>query len=138
MFKKVMVIDDTLVDRYIAEKLVKRFAFAGEVMLIEFAQDALDYLSQRAENTGELPDVIFLDIKMPGMDGFGFLEKFEELSETVKNYCKIIMVSSSIDPVDIHRANENKYVIKFVNKPLNLDALESMREEIGKISILIS
>jgi len=126
MYKKVMIIDDTYVDRYVAERNIKKYAFAEEVIAKESAEAALEYLSLLAGLPQELPQLIFLDIRMPVMDGFGFLSEYEKLPDSVRKNCIIMMLTTSLNPDDHNRANANPYVQKFLNKPLN-------REQLGEL-----
>lgn len=118
-----MVIDDTYVDRYVAERNIKKYGFADEVITMESAIAALIYLSDLSGKPDELPQLIFLDIRMPEMDGFGFLSEYEKLHDNIKRNCIIMMLSTSLNADDHDRANSNPYVNKFLNKPLNAERL---------------
>ena len=121
-----MLVDDSEIDNLIHEKIIESTDFAENILIFDDGQEALDYLKSHQDTEDELPEIVFLDINMPEMDGFEFLEDFEKFSETVKNKCKIIMLSSSISPKDIDRAASSRYVKKYLNKPLKpryLDAI---------------
>lgn len=125
-FDKVMVVDDAEIDRFLAKKVLTKYAFAREVLPLESAMNALDYLSENQENKDALPDLIFLDINMPKMNGFDFLEEYTKLPETVKKKCIIVMLSSSLLPEDGELALNNPYVCQFLNKPLTADKLKEV------------
>lgn len=125
-----MVIDDNHIDRYLAEVYMKMTSFAKEVVLKDSARSALKYLESLAGTPEELPQLIFLDIRMPEMNGFEFLDVYENLPEIVKQRCIIMMLTSSLDADDDVRASRNKFVNRFMHKPLNKTKLEELLSEI--------
>ena len=113
-----MVIDDSMPDRFIADKIITRAGIAGITLLKESARVALeDLAAMKYEN--EIPQLIFLDIRMPDMDGFDFLEQFETLPELVRKKARVIMLSSSSYIEDRRRAEAYDFVVGFISKPLN-------------------
>ena len=122
----VMLVDDNELDNFINKKRVEADSFAGATTIHTSAQSALDYLKNNVDNPGQIPDLIFLDIMMPEMDGFGFLEVFDKLPDAVKTKSRIVMLSTSDSFKDLNRANQNKYVKRFLNKPLNAQVLGAL------------
>jgi CheY-like chemotaxis protein len=125
-YKKVMIIDDTYVDRYVAERNIIKCGFSDEVITKESARSALEYLASCASKPEDLPQLIFLDIRMPDIDGFGFLAEYDKLPQAVKSNCIVMMVSTSLNPGDHEKAKDNKYVNRFLNKPLNKEKLSEI------------
>lgn len=123
MYKNILVIDDSNFDRLIAEKVIQLSKFAENVITVESALGGIEYLNLNMDKTEEIPEIIFLDIRMPVIDGFGFLKKFENSPKLLHEKCKIYMLSSSLDPEDIKRANKCKYVHGFISKPLTKEKL---------------
>ncbi|MBP6335354.1 MAG: response regulator [Bacteroidia bacterium] len=118
-FQRVLLIDDNDIDNFINERMITTNMFSQAVVIKNSAESALQYLKDNEGNDAVLPELIFLDLNMPVMDGFGFLGEFEKLGEKIKKNAKVIVLSSSISPEDINRASTNPYVVKYVNKPLN-------------------
>jgi CheY-like chemotaxis protein len=125
-YPSVMLVDDNELDNFINKKLLETEVFATEISVHTSAVNALDELKKRAGNPGSLPRIIFLDIMMPGMDGFGFLDEFAHLPEEVRKSCKVVMLSTTESFKDLNRANQNPFVYKFLNKPLNKAVLDAI------------
>jgi CheY-like chemotaxis protein len=118
-YQRVMIIDDNELDNFINKKLIESEHFAAEVQTYLSAAEALATLKQNEKNPDLLPEIIFLDIIMPGIDGFGFLDEYAKFSEALHKKCRIIMLSTTESFTELNRANQNKFVRKFLNKPLS-------------------
>lgn len=123
----VMLVDDNDTDNFISRRIIEITKFASKVVIKNSGKSALEYLEENSNNRDKLPDIIFLDINMPIVDGFVFLYEFEKFSDTIKDKCKIIILSSSDNKRDIDKIVNNDYVIKFITKPLTEKALEEVR-----------
>ena len=128
-FKAVMLIDDNEIDNLINQKMLEASGIVDTIFMHTGAKGALEFLKniEKLSTDGSgLPEVIFLDIDMPLMDGFQFLDEFDKLSEYIKKHCSIIMLTSSINPQDLIKAKRSNYVKKYINKPLTQEALEKL------------
>jgi CheY-like chemotaxis protein len=116
-----LLIDDNYIDNFVTSKLLSNSNFAQNIVVRQSPAEAIESLRDGTVK----PDVIFLDLRMPVMNGFEFLQEFEKLSID-KDNIKIFMLSSSLDPVDIKRSFDNKYVTQFIHKPLTKKVLEEL------------
>jgi len=122
-----MLVDDNDTDNFISKRIIEITKFSKRVEVKSSGKSALDYLKENQNNIAELPNIIFLDINMPIVDGFVFLYEFEKFNELVKNKCKVIILSSSDNKRDIDKIVNNNHVIKFITKPLTEIALEEIK-----------
>jgi CheY-like chemotaxis protein len=123
----VMLVDDNDTDNFISKRIIEITKFAKRVEVKSSGKGALDYLKENQNKPEELPNIIFLDINMPIVDGFVFLYEFEKFSELVRNKCKVIILSSSDNKRDIDKIVNNNHVIKFITKPLTEAALDEIK-----------
>lgn len=123
-----MLVDDNDTDNFISKRIIEITKFSDNVIVKNSGKSALDYLHDNADNSEHIPDIIFLDINMPIVDGFVFLYEYEKFSDSVKDKCRVIILSSSDNKRDIDKIINNDFVIKFVTKPLTEKTLEEILE----------
>lgn len=128
-FDKVMIIDDNNIDLYITKRLIIKNNFGKEVLEYDAAADALKYLQGNQDTISMMPQIIFIDIYMPGMSGFEFMEDYNKLPDTLKKYCKVYIISSTIDEYDIERSRSDKNLTAFQVKPITKEFLDSISAE---------
>ena len=134
MVERVLLVDDNDTDNFISQRIIELTEFAEDIVVRNSGRSALNFLFENQENTTNLPDIIFLDINMPIVDGFIFLYEFEKFSHLIKNKCKVVILSSSDNKNDIDKILDNNYVIKFITKPLTENALENLKFAPAKVS----
>lgn len=123
----VMLIEDNEVDNYISEKILKSSGFTNNVLTHTSVKSALEFL-KNLESLKEppavlIPDYILLDLNLPILDGFHFLEEFETFSDPIKSQIKIVILTCSLNPSDLERAKKYKYVVDYFSKPLSTEDL---------------
>jgi CheY-like chemotaxis protein len=123
----VMLVDDNDTDNFISKRIIEITNFADDVIVKNSGKSALDYLEEHKETPETLPEIIFLDINMPIVDGFVFLYEYEKFNNEIKDKCRVIILSSSDNKRDIDKIVNNDYVIKFVTKPLTEKTLEEIK-----------
>ncbi|MFN3405153.1 MAG: response regulator [Cytophagaceae bacterium] len=130
-YHAVMLVDDNEIDNLINQKMIEASNICEHIFVHSGAKSAIEFLKNieklaKGPVSLYLPEIIFLDIDMPLMDGFQFLDEFEKLSEAIKTHCKVVMLTSSLNPQDMNRAKKNQYVLKYINKPLTQDNLKKL------------
>ncbi|WP_084523757.1 response regulator [Adhaeribacter aquaticus] len=128
IFKTILLIDDDVISNFITEKLIIREGFGRRVITYQNAEDALDFLNQCLKANEPFPDLIFLDLNMPGMDGWEFLEEYRKFPEGTINACRLFMLSSAVDAKDIVHAKSLNEVEDFISKPLTTEDMVIIRE----------
>ncbi|HEY0741290.1 MAG TPA: response regulator [Chryseosolibacter sp.] len=123
---KTMLIDDSDIDLFIQRRFLEVYNFSHQLVSYKSATDALNWL--RNIDGQEPPDIIFLDLNMPEVDGFAFLKGFESLPQKVQSKARIVVLTSSNSLSDREQAFENKNVIQFITKPLKQSDIDLLRE----------
>lgn len=124
--KRIMLIDDDPLCILISTKIIE---LNPSLKVISFsnAEEALAQLKLwYVSDSTMFPDFIFLDINMPVMNGWQFLEETQKLPEDFRNKCNIIMLSSSVNPVDVKKSMSFEPVSDFVSKPLTVEKLKNL------------
>ncbi|PTX18439.1 CheY-like chemotaxis protein [Pontibacter mucosus] len=119
MYNKVFIVDDDEVSIFLTETILEAESFATECRGFLDAQQALQSLLESAEGNEEaLPEVIFLDLNMPFLSGWDFIEALAPYEEALKGRCRIYILTSSVDEQERRRANSSSLVAGFLQKPL--------------------
>ncbi|WP_031443963.1 response regulator [Arenibacter algicola] len=125
-YNKVMVVDDNKLDIYFTTKLILKNSLAENVLEFTSAEGAYDYLRDNQTEKSELPGIIFIDIYMPNLDGFEFIDKIRELGENITENCRLCIVSSTVSDYDIHKAKIEKGIPLFSSKPITSEFIERL------------
>ena len=127
--KEVLFIDDDEINNFILKEIFES-QYNLKVNFFTEAARALDYIEDLVEKKSDkLPDIIFLDIKMPEMDGFDFMDAFQEKEYSHSFSTPIFMLTSSVNHRDISRAGGYKNIKELITKPLTFDKLEDLAEK---------
>ena len=115
------LIDDDEIFVYAMKKIINLKQLSRETITFDRVEKALDYFSINKNEAALLPDVVLLDINLPGEDGWDFIKSFEQISAEMIKKPKIYMLSSSANPADQHKALSNKNIENYYVKPLSKD-----------------
>lgn len=117
-----IIIEDNLIDQFVTKKLLKKGLDISPLFIANNGKEGIEWLLKNPEHKSL---VILLDIQMPIMNGFEFLDEFSLLADEIKENIEIFVLSSTLDSDEIKRIKDNKYVSEFWNKPFRLETLKS-------------
>ncbi|MBC8112537.1 MAG: response regulator [Verrucomicrobia bacterium] len=120
-FQKVLPVDDDETDLFINKRIIELAHFAAQVVCHNLGKDALAYLFSLP--TAKHPEIIFLDLNMPILNGFGVLKSLEHLAESFPVRSKIYMLTSSLSPIDRTQAQQHKCISQYLIKPISEEIL---------------
>lgn len=125
LVEQIILIDDSEIDLFIQRRFLEVFNFGKQLKTFVSARTALDWLS--TVNGTNTPQLIFLDLNMPDIDGFGFLLQFSKLPDTLREGIRIVILTSSNSRTDLDKALAFKNVVHFITKPLKQSDIESLK-----------
>ena len=129
MSKKIIwVVDDDAIYQVIINKIIKRSEMFSASSSFKNGKEAVSALHKIIENTELIPDIILLDINMPVMDGWEFMEEIKTIKSQIDKKIIIYIVSSSIAVEDKNKSKDFKYVFAFISKPVNVQDIMVIAE----------
>lgn len=123
----ICIVDDDNIYQFAMGRILKSMEdVPKQIITFSDGEEAIEYFEKQINTQSSLPDVLLLDINMPIMDGFQFLEAYNKLKSKIKQRIAIYMISSSVDPVDIETANKFDCITDYVTKPLKSTVLKDI------------
>lgn len=122
-FDTILIIDDDQINNFLFSRIIKLSDISHNIHTELSAKVALRSILQNIETSHKLPDIIFLDINMPVMNGWEFLEEYQKIPKSVRKNIKLYMLSSSVCLEDINKSKEYADVVDYISKPLTKEIL---------------
>jgi CheY-like chemotaxis protein len=126
------VIDDDPISVFGLRKTIRETGFCKEIIVFQNGYEAINGLKELLNTNNNIPPIIFLDLNMPIMDGWDFLDDFEKIPEKDRKDVKIFIISSSVDPRDLLKAKSYSEVNNFFVKPITTNDLQKVVHEISQ------
>ena len=132
MLDSILFIDDDPITIMLCKMVIKKASFSNEIATAKNGEEALQYFNtlKEIDSNGEFkkqPQLIFLDLNMPVMGGWEFLDSFSTSDYADYNKTKVIILSSTIDPEDLEKSKKYPMVIDFLSKPISKEMLEYVK-----------
>jgi len=125
----VLLVDDDKATNFFNERVVIKHNSFRTITTVQSGKAALEYLAKVENEDAIKPNLIFLDINMPAMNGWEFLTEFAKLEKSITEGVKVILLSTSSNPDDVNESIKNHSVDDFINKPLSLDLMDEVMEK---------
>ncbi|WP_396169850.1 response regulator [Flavobacterium sp.] len=131
MLETILFIDDDLITLMLCKMVISKASFSKEIATAKNGEDALKYFDTlKSTQSTNKPQLIFLDLNMPVMNGWEFLDSFNTEKYSEFHDTKIVILSSTIDPADLERSKKYPSVIDFLSKPISKEMLDYLKEKI--------
>ena len=125
-YKSVLLVEDDPITILVCDRIITMSEFADKVISCENGKIAYDYLKDLLAKGEDIPEIIFLDINMPVMNGWDLLEELEHIKSSFSKLPRIYILSSTVDPEDYKRAKSFDAVVDFISKPLSKELLHEI------------
>ena len=126
--ESILLIDDDEITNFINEHLLQEMSVATEILIATNGKEGLDLIQARCQDQKSCPDLILLDIKMPVMNGFEFLEEYQNMDVPNRPQTVVVMLTSSSNSKDIEQANQSD-IATYINKPLTEQKISTIITE---------
>jgi CheY-like chemotaxis protein len=128
----VMLVDDNHSDNFFHDREIKKNNPLTTVIFKYSGSEALEYLRSTETTKSILPDLIFLDINMPGMNGWEFLDEYHLLNKNIQSRVIVVMLTTSDNPDDEAKAKNWDFISDFITKPLTKEIMEDIVDKYFK------
>ena len=126
---KIMLIDDDEIHSNLCYELILKSGITQSVSIFNDAEEGLQFIRENVSKPEVLPDLIFLDINMPFMDGWEFLDAYEAVKPEIEKEIVLILLTSSVYKNDIEKAKQYKSVVEYIKTPISINKLLETKEE---------
>ena len=127
--KKLVFIDDSPMDHFILKRILSKYRLDYDVMCTANGAEVINFLELNKLDIGKLPDIILVDLYMPGFGGWNFLDNVQHLHPHLVKPLRIYILSSSINPRDMEKVKQYPCVRSFIFKPITREVLEKYIDE---------
>ncbi len=132
MLETILCVDDDPITLMLCKMVITKALFSKEIVTAKNGEEALNYFDtlKKSNSNNSKPQLIFLDLNMPVMGGWEFLDSFNTTEYSDYHNTKIIILSSTIDPEDLEKSKKYPMVIDFLSKPISKEMLEYLKDKI--------
>jgi len=122
------IIDDDTIYQFILTSIINKNKLAKNILSFSDGERAIEYLTNNKMKKEKIPDILFLDVNMPIMDGWMFIEEYAAIKKDITKKITVFMLSSSVNPIDIERAGEISEISKYIIKPIKFEEVKIIFE----------
>ncbi|WP_121243429.1 response regulator [Mucilaginibacter phyllosphaerae] len=127
---KLIVLDDDKIQHLIFRKMLNQYHIVDHTMFSDDGNRVLDFLENYKSNNEMLPELIFLDLNMPNLNGWKFLEQLKNLYPQLTKHVTVYIISSSVNPSDVKRSKKYSFVNSYIIKPITRERLNNIVEHV--------